>query len=192
MRITIDTKVLDKEGISLGEYLMLLMSFYGINYKDAFYKAVRHELLSPDVFEEGSSVLSDNVASKVVRILMASDDVVQTSNIDYKDLAQKLQDIFPSGCKEGTSYPWKSSVDTVALKLMTLVFNHHFTFTEKEAIEATKMYVAAFNGDRKRMQLLKYFILKTYKDDAGEKDISSPFMTIIENIRTHRNHENCN
>ena len=63
-----------------------------------------------------------------------------------------------------------------------MVAKHHFTFTEKEAIDATKEYVNSYEHSDKYLQLLKYFILKTVKE-GSDTDISSLFMTIIENNR---------
>ena len=90
-----------------------------------------------------------------------------------------MQDIFPQGCKSGTTYSWRDKTETVAQKLRALVVIHHFSFTKEEALKATKEYVDSFSEDKEKMQLLKYFILKTHND----KSIDSMFMTIIENNR---------
>lgn len=69
----------------------------------------------------------------------------------------------------------------IAHKLRTLVVEYNFSFTEQEALRATEEYVKSFSDDKSHMQLLKYFILKTSKDN----DMESMFMTIIENNRQH-------
>jgi hypothetical protein len=62
-----------------------------------------------------------------------------------------------------------------------LVAKYGYTFTEEEAITATKAYIQSFNGDYRYMQLLKYFILKSVNNPSGDVEIKSEFMSYIEN-----------
>ena len=87
MKLTIDTNILDKENISLGEYFILLMAFYQINYKDAISKVISKKLLTPDMFNDGNFILSDNVANCIIRILMEADIRVKETGINYYSLA---------------------------------------------------------------------------------------------------------
>lgn len=103
------------------------------------------------------------------------------SDLDYKTLAEKLKELYPKGYKPGTNYAWRGSTMEIVRKLQTLVIKYNFKFTEEEAIEATKKYVDSFNGDYRFMRLLKYFLLKTIRDGEGGTDISSEFMSLIEN-----------
>ena len=96
---------------------------------------------------------------------------------EFKELADKLKELFPKGKKAGTTYMWRDSTAVIARKLKTLVVKYDYQFTEEQAIKATKAYVESFNGDYTYMQLLKYFILKSLPD--GE--IKSDFMSYIEN-----------
>ena len=183
MRITIDTDLLKKEGIELNEFLLLLMCFYECDYKSTLDSAVEHGLVSPNLFKDGSGILSDNVYDKIARILLASHEKLKDCPIkDFYKLASDMQNCFPKGCKPGTSYTWRGNNSEIAFKLMMLVVKHDFMFTEEEAIRATKQYVIDCKDNPKYMSLLKYFILKTY--NIGEElSISSPFMSIIENNR---------
>ena len=58
MKITIDTDILNKENISLGEFLVLLMAFYGINYKEINEEVVSKGLISNNLFKDGSSAMT--------------------------------------------------------------------------------------------------------------------------------------
>ena len=89
-----------------------------------------------------------------------------------------MRDLFPSGKKPGTNYSWKDSAIVISQKLKILVAKYNCSFTEEEALEATKKYVESFNGNYTYMQLLKYFILKT---DKSTGEIKSDFMSLIEN-----------
>ena len=65
MKITIDTDILNKENISLGEFLVLLMAFYGINYKEINKEVVSKGLISNNLFKDGSNILSNNTRNFV-------------------------------------------------------------------------------------------------------------------------------
>ena len=179
MKITIDTEILQRNNLSLGEFLVMLFGYCNVKYKENFDKLVEKNIISKNLFDKDSMVLSNNTRNLVTSILLKSDNRVEESTIDFTELAKKLQDIFPQGYRSGTTYSWRDKTETIAQKLRALVVIHHFSFTEEEALRATKEYVDSFNEDKEKMQLLKYFILKTHSD----KNIDSMFMTIIENNR---------
>lgn len=180
MKITIDTGVLQEEHLSLGDFLVLLMGYYDCDYGKSLECLVDEGIVQPDLFHKTSMVLSDNTRDRVVCILTKSDEKVRSCGIDFDRLAAKLQNIYPAHKKPGTTYEWRGKTTEIAQKLRTLVAWYDFQFTEQEALDATKEYVGSFDGDWTKMQLLKYFILRT--DGRGES-ISSQFMTIIENNR---------
>jgi len=99
---------------------------------------------------------------------------------DIKDLAAELQKLFPSGKKPGTNYYWRGFKQEIIKKLQTVMDKFDFEFTKEQAINATKRYIASFNGDYRYMQLLKYFILKNKVTENGV-EIKSSFMEYIEN-----------
>lgn len=182
MRITIDTEVLRKEGLSLGDFLVLLMGFHDVNYRECLDRMTDKGLVQTNVFDSMTMVLSNNTRDYIARILMQSSDRVRSSGIDFEGLALKMQALYPEGRKPGTSYDWRCNTREIIQKLMTLVAKYDFSFTEEEALLAVRQYVGSFGENKARMQLLKYFILRTY--NRGE-DISSQFMTIIENNRDY-------
>lgn len=179
MNISIDTKVLQEKHLTMGEFLVMLMGFYNIKYKDCFDKLISKHIISRNLFDKDSMVLSDNTRNLVTNILTMSDKRVVSSGINFNTLAERLQNLYPKGCKSGTTYPWRGDTEEIAQKLRTLMVVHNFSFTEEEAIRATEEYIESYGESNDKMQLLKYFILKTKRD--GE--IDSMFMTIIENNR---------
>lgn len=180
MKITIDTDVLQEEYLSLGDFLVLLMGYYDCDYGESLKELVDGGIVQPDLFHKTSMVLSDNTRDRIAYILTKSDEKVRSCGIDFDSLAAKLQNIYPAHKKPGTSYEWRGKTTEIAQKLRTLVAWYDFQFTEEEALNATKEYVDSFDGDWAKMQLLKYFILRT---DGKNGNISSQFMTIIENNR---------
>lgn len=181
MKFTVNTDVLQHEHLTMGEFLVLLIGYYSVNYKECLDRLITNKLASTNVFNPNEIVLSNNTKDLVTSILVSSDDKITNSNIDYTALAKKLQALYPKGNKSGTSYSWTDMTSLIAHKLRTLVVEYNFSFTEQEALRATEEYVKSFSDDKSHMQLLKYFILKTSKDN----DMESMFMTIIENNRQH-------
>lgn len=181
MKFTVNTDVLQHEHLTMGEFLVLLMGYYSISYKECLDRLITNKLVSTNVFNPNEIVLSNNTKDLVTSILVSSDDKITNSNIDYIALAEKLQALYPKGNKSGTSYSWTDMTSLIAHKLRTLVVEYNFSFTEQEALRATEEYVKSFSDDKSHMQLLKYFILKTSKYN----DMESMFMTIIENNRQH-------
>lgn len=180
MRITIDTNILSREGLLLGEFLTLLLGYFRLNFDESFGSLVDKNLANIDKFKMGEIILSGNSIDLVTRLLTEADERLKKSPVkNFYVLAVKLRNLYPEGNKAGTTYPWRSTVNDVAQKLMVLVVVHDFIFTEEEAIRATKEYVSSFKED-KHMKLLNYFILRTNKDS---KEIESDFMSIIENHR---------
>lgn len=179
MKITIDTEILQRTNLTFGEFLVMLFGYYGVKYKENFDKLVEKNLISKNLFDKDSMVLSNNTRDLIAMVLIESDTKVMGYDLNFEELARKLQDIYPQGNKQGTTYNWRDCTEVIAFKLRTLVAKYDFIFTEDEAIKATKEYVESFEDDNKSMKLLKYFILRTSKND----DIDSMFMTIIENNR---------
>lgn len=181
MRITIDTNILSRNNISLGEFLVLLLGYNNCNFDECFGSLVDKKLADIDKYTMGSIVLSNNSKNLITRLLLECDERIKKSPIkDFYALAAQLRNIYPEGNKAGTTYQWRSTVEDVAQKLMCLVVVHGFVFTEDEAVKATKEYVNSFKDDRLHMKLLNYFILRTKKE---QQEIESDFMTIIENNR---------
>lgn len=183
MRLTIDSKVLEKHDLSLGEMLVLLIGYYGTDYEYYWDKLVQRGLAEPNLFKQCSIVLSDNSKNLVSEIITESDDKLAGCNIDFEALAEKMMSYYPDGVKAGTTYSWRGNPREIAQKLRVLVTRYDFQYTEEEAIAAVKEYVNSFIQPYKYMQLLKYFILKTIRDNGGNIEINSDFMSIIENNR---------
>lgn len=179
MKITIDTEILQRNNFTLGEFLVMLFGYCDVKYKGNFDKLVEKSIISKNLFDKDSMVLSNNTRDLIAKVLIESDAKVMGYELNFEELAKKLQDIYPKGNKPGTTYNWGDNTTVIAFKLRTLVAKYGFIFTEDEAIKATKEYVESFEDDNKNMKLLKYFILRTSKNDS----IDSMFMTIIENNR---------
>jgi hypothetical protein len=165
MKIILDTEVCKREGkdADLMLYLISLLSGCKIT-ANTFEKARQQRLLKFDRPYDSKSQFPDYVSlndtgEHVAESIMADSNVSEESGDRYTVLADKLREIFPAGKKPGYAYTWRDSTSCIAdrLKKFFLKYGEH---TDEQVIQATKEYVASFNGNYQYMQLLKYFIWK--------------------------------
>lgn len=175
-KVSINKDVLEKNNLSMDEFLVLLLTYNKANIQEVKQSLVEKGLANFSVFDD-ELVISSATKDLITSISIDSDVKVLSKDKEFKELADKLKELFPKGKKAGTTYMWRDSTAVIARKLKTLVVKYDYQFTEEQAIKATKAYVESFNGDYTYMQLLKYFILKSLPD--GE--IKSDFMSYIEN-----------
>lgn len=181
MKLTVDEYILDKYNLSLNEFLVLYLSANSVDIKSCMESLIQKGLAYKDMFYENSIVVSNNIKDTVSSIIIESDKNIIDKDQQFTDLANKLRELYPSGRKEGTTYMWRGTTAEIAKKLKTLVVKYGYSFTEEQVIKATKEYINSFNGNYKRMRLLKYFILKSEKDADDNINVISELMSFIEN-----------
>lgn len=185
-KLFIDPEVCKKEGIEVKELLYLLSLYYN--------DPIWEENLFESTLSKCLITCWQNPGEKPYRIELTREGYQMIESVilnsTYKDgtkegdrfvnLAKQLQELYPEGKKEGTNYYWRDSVNVIAKKLKSIVKKYGDCFTDEQAIEATKHYVASFNGNYHFMQLLKYFICKNVVRD-GETEEQSQMLSYIEN-----------
>lgn len=173
MKLIIDEAEIKKSKLSFPEVLYLILVYRNVNI-DELKKSLQEEGLI------SSSSKGLKLTEKSRRRLLSVNKIL-ASNINYENLAKKLQNIYPEGRKEGTTCMWRDSVAMIAGKLKTLVIKYNCSFTEEQAINVVKEYVNSFNGDYTYMQVLKYFLLKSITFPDGDREVTSEFMSRLEN-----------
>ncbi len=181
MKLTIDQTILDKNGLTLEEFLVLYLNAKDVDIGKVSQSLVAKGLADKDLFSEGKLIVSDKVKDLISTVIIDSDKNVIDKDEKFTSLASELREIYPAGRKEGTSYMWRGTTAEIAKKLKTLVVKYGYSFSREDVIKATKEYVSSFNGNYRYMQLLKYFILKSVKDADDNVDIKSELMSLIEN-----------
>ena len=181
MKLTIDQTILDKNNLTIEEFLVLFLSAREVDIGVISQSLVAKGLADKDLFSSGKLVISDKVKDLVSTISIESDKNVIDKDSEFTELATELREIYPAGRKDGTTYMWRGTTAEVAKKLKTLVVKYGYTINREDVLKATKEYVNSFNGNYRYMQLLKYFILKSVKDADGNIDIKSELMSLIEN-----------
>ena len=182
--IIISKSALEKENVTLGEYLYLLALYRGeeINIKTIMSLQRKHMAVLP--MEPGRPVPITAFGKGVVEsVILNSEFKGDEKNPEdrFEVLAEELRGMYPEGKKPGTNYLWRDSKAVITKRLKTLVKRYGVEFTNEEAIEATKKYIASFNGNYQYMQLLKYFIYRLIPDE------SSQLLSYIENADSIEN-----
>lgn len=181
MRLTIDQTILDKYDITIDEFMILYLTANNVNINTCMDNLVAKGLADKDLFTESSIVLSDKIKDLISTIAIDSDKNVIDKDEEFIELANELRELYPVGRKEGTTYMWRGTTAEIAKKLKTLVVKYKYSFTKEQAIKATKEYINSFNGNYRKMRLLKYFILKSEKDADNNVNVISELMALIEN-----------
>lgn len=183
MKYIIDTEILEREGIGLDEALYLLSVYKKkpINFNTVQKAKVENKILK---FENPRDPvkITPKGQSFIESVLAKSKIHVSSDNLErYRDLADKMREVYPKGLKPGTNYQWRDSTAIIADRLMKLVAKYNIEFTDEEAVAATKRYIASFNGNYKYMQILKYFISKQKPVEGAPAEQNSQFLSFLQN-----------
>lgn len=180
MKIAINTSILDKYNISLEEYLLLFLYSRNINILELNKGLLLKGFAKENAYKKPELVLSEEQKELIQSIYIDSQDIVESKEDRFNNLALKLMQIYPEGKKPGTNYYWRDSKKIISDRLKKLVVKYKVEFTDEQAINATKKYVESFNGNYKYMHLLKYFICKN-TNVGTEIEQNSQLLSYIEN-----------
>ena len=183
MKYIIDTEILEREGIELDEALYLLSVYKKkpINFNTVQKAKVENKILK---FENPRDPvkITPKGQSYIESILAKSKVHVSSDNLERcRALADKMREVYPKGLKPGTNYQWRDSTAIIADRLMKLVAKYNIEFTDEEAVDATKRYIASFNGNYRYMQILKYFISKQKPVEGAPAEQNSQFLSFLQN-----------
>ena len=190
MKIIIDIDKCKELGITLDEafYLLALYSKNPIRL-ETFQQITSHGLMEYQMLRNGFPALC-SISEKGIEVAesLLLDSEFNEKSIDsngksedrFNILADKLRALFPKGRKEGTNLQWRDSTAIISKRLKIIVKKYGITFTDEEAIDATKRYIESFNGDYRFMQVLMYFIFKN-EIVNGVREERSQFMSYLQN-----------
>lgn len=180
MKLVIDSEVCESKGLTLEEFIVLYLNSKNIDINKTINSIIEKKVAGKDLFNPNAVVLSSNSRKLLEEIILDSDKTVAKNNKRLENLAEKLRELYPEGKKQGTQYYWRDSNSVIVKKLKALIKKYGDCFTDEQAINATKKYVASFNGNYQFMQLLKYFISKNVVK-GGEVEETSQLLSYIEN-----------
>ena len=183
MKIVIDEKVCKKHHLSATDVLLCLGIRSSENISDTLKDLEEKEVL---VYKDNQYFVTQPWSDVLDEILCDScggaDDEERLI-----ELAKKMRECFPEGKMKGTAYYYRCNVREVVLKLKKF-FAQYGNYTDERIIDATKRFVAAYNGNYRYLPLIKYFISKnkTVIDEDGTSHIQevSELASYLENKET--------
>lgn len=184
MKYCINPEECKKENIPIDTLLFSFSLYLGkLITPDTFQDVCSRGLIEYDGFDLMKQPINPKLTPtgiELVESILLNSEFTDKGNDDarYINLAEKLIDLFPKGRKEGTNYMWRDSKAIIAKRLKAVVKKYNVSFTDEEAVEATRRYVNSFNGDYRYMQLLKYFLMKKSTLTGDE---NSQFLSYLEN-----------
>lgn len=159
--IHITDKLLDKAGLTLEEFLFLMLIDLNTNGDAVTASLIEKGYLSKEGFftVEGEMAIGD-----ILNLTKAE----PSSEERLDNLTTNLMEIFPKGKREGTPYYWRGNRREIKDKLKKFFVYFGDAYTDAQILDAARKYVASFNGDYRYMRLLKYFIWKNDIKRDGE------------------------
>ena len=185
MKITIDEKTCLKHGLSLVEFFFALAIRSSDSPEGELLNMENREIIIKDrdvyrITQHWSDVLDE--------IISDSSGNVEKSDEQLLELAKQMRDLYPQGKMKDrygrpTPYYYRCNNSEVVKKLKKF-FTIFGNVEDEDILDATRRYVASFQGNYSGMRLIKYFILKDdvrQGEDGNHVEQISDLATFLEN-----------
>lgn len=180
MKITIDENVCLKHNLTLEETLVALAVKNIRHVEDVFGNLENREVLK----RVGNDYKITQHWNDVMDEIIADSQKEVDDEERLEELAQKVRECYPAGKMPGTPYYYRCNKREVILKLKKFL-TLYGDYPDDRIVEATKRYVASFNGNYRYLPLVKYFIIKNKvvqdEDGTGHFAEYSPLADYLEN-----------
>lgn len=174
MIVRIDDKVCSNHNVTKEEILVLGAIQYGTSdvYQNlvsrGYITSANGSMLELDkkytITHKGMNIFSD--------VILESDRPTQSAQDRIANLASKLREMYPEGKMQGTSYYYRGNTPDIKKKLVSFFKRYGDEYTDEQILEATRNYIASFNGNYLYLRLLKYFIWKDENRDGEVVQVS--------------------
>lgn len=159
MKIIIDEKICTKHKMTVQEVLLAL-AFRMNNSDIVIDNMLRREIL----INKGDYLVTQHWSDVLDEILSDSSGSVEKSDEELLELTKQMRELYPQGKMKDrygrmTPYYYRCNNSEVVKKLKKF-FTIFGNVPDEEILDATKRYVASFQGNYTGMRLIKYFILK--------------------------------
>lgn len=182
MKITINPQICKKYGLSIGEFIYIMVVGNHIDLQEAADSLKKRGLGSPDKFNEHLQpfgIQPTQSACDIFDQIVLESDSSTAEEEEYLHLAKKLIAIYPQGKKDGR-YDWVEGPLLVARRLR--IFEKKYgKYSDEDIVTATQRYVDTKMG-LPEMRVLKYFIFKERENAAGDLEGSSDLYTTLETM----------
>lgn len=180
MKLIIDEKVCLKHHLTLQEFLLTLAIKDTSNLIPILDNLVSREIL---LYKDGKYQVSPNWNDELDTILLDSSGGIYNEE-RLTNLAKQMRELFPQGKVPGTAYYYRCNVREVVLKLKKF-FEIYGNFSDDRILDATRRFLASFQGNYYYLPLIKYFIhkdkLKMGEDGLQHVSPESPLASYLEN-----------
>ena len=186
MKVTINENVCLKHKLTLTEFLMALAVRTCQNVGEVLDNMLNREIL----VKQGEDYLITQHWSDVLdEIISDSSDSIEKSDEELLELAKQMRELYPQGKMKDrygrmTPYYYRCNNGEVVKKLKKF-FTIFGSVSDEDILDATKRYVASFQGNYTGMRLIKYFIIKDdvkpSEDGTGHVEQISDLATFLEN-----------
>lgn len=180
--LTINREIIEKEGWTLGEFILMLCTINKIDLHAAKRLLIQKKLMTdhcpPEQYPPLGIAPMEEGVKKFNDIVIKASPAANggpTTDMELDELAKKLKEIYPKGKKEGRWY-WADSVPLIKERLQKF-FVKYGRFSAEEIIDATERYVRE-KQDQEDMRLLKYFMFRDKRVD-GEVVATSDLLNYI-------------
>lgn len=181
MKLVIDSKQCLKHKLSPQEVLIALV----IRSSRDSVQSIINNMLNKQILvsHEGTLSVTQQWDEEIDTILVDSAGAIDDEE-RLSALADKMKVCFPEGKMPGTPYYYRCNRREIILKLKKF-FSQYGNYKDEDIVDATKRFIASFNGNYKFLPLIKYFIMKnkTVADEDGTNHIveCSPLADYLEN-----------
>lgn len=172
-RITIDPEAIEKNNLTLGEFILVLAAYWKVDLDEA----AHHMLRMGTARNELGLVLPNQIAIEKFHNAIADSAAPQISEEDLLDLAKKMKTVYPKGMKPGTTTYWAEGPQIIARRLR-LFIKKYGEYSAEDILGATQKYVKEMTGNM-FMRTLKNFIFT--EDYSGNNNFSSDLYNWLEN-----------
>lgn len=177
MKTVIDRNIIENGGLSVDEFLLVMIVGNDIDLFSAAKSLKERKLATPRALPPYNIALTKDLCEMYEDIIIKASETLDSPN-RYEDLAKKLIDIYPKGFKDGI-YQWVEGPILIAKRLQAFELKYG-KYSDEDIINATQKYVDIMFG-RPEMRLLKYFIFKEKTNSAGENESSSDLYSMLVN-----------
>lgn len=164
MKITIDSDVCLREGLTIDDALMLITLKFNQNFEKSLSNLTSAGFITRYGVPVGPISITQEGLNKIQDIICDSTEGTPKKR-DLDKLAGELQELFPQGKTNG--YYWRGARKEIVTKLQRFLTIYGKKWTDEQIIAATRHYVDENLGNP-YMRLLKYFILKDGSSDLAE------------------------
>lgn len=177
MKTVIDKEIIEKGGLTVDEFLLVMVLGNDIDLFKAAQELKAKNLVVSKYKPPFNVAPKQKLYDMYESIIIEASEMLD-SPIRYEELAKKLIDIYPKGFKDGT-YQWVEGPILIAKRLQAFELKYG-KYSDESIINATQRYVNIMYG-KPEMRLLKYFIFKEKNNSAGENESSSDLYNMLTN-----------